>query len=185
MLFYEEYLSLKAEKLTKYRIIKTLGISNSTYYRYESAFKNGIRSSVSRGRKPLLCLSSKIYIRNLIERCKYLTTKEIYIKCQNLGKKSSIGTIRNYLHSFNYFHKKAKKAPLISQRNKNKRMAFCIKNYNLDYKSIVCVDECHFINVPLNGNYYWSKSAKPRIIGVSKKRMDISVFGAISYTRKF
>lgn len=68
MLFYEEYLALKAEKLTKYRIIKTLGISNSTYYRYESVFKNGIRSSVSRGRKPLLCLSSKIYIRNLIER---------------------------------------------------------------------------------------------------------------------
>lgn len=162
-----------------------LNISVPTYYRYQKAYENGIRSSKKCGRKQLLTPSTKVYIRNLISRCKYLTTKEIYQKCTNLGKICSIGTIKKYLISLKYYHKKAKKKPLLSRKTKKKRLAFCIKNYNCDYKSLVCVDESHFINVPQTGEYYWSKSSKKKDIGVSKVRMNVSIFGAISWKKKY
>lgn len=182
---FEKFLSLKEKNYGKYRIVKELNVTMRTYYNYMAKVKNGIRSSPKKGRRPKLSVETKTYIRNLVKRCKFITTKQIYDKCQKLNKISSIGTITKYLNSIKYFHYKEKKAPLISQKNKSKRMQFCINYYNFDYTRVICVDECHFINVPLCTNRFWSKNKGRKRIGVSKKRMDVSVFGAISYKRKY
>lgn len=48
-----------------------------------------------KGRKSILTADIKTYIRNLVRRYKFITTKQIHEKCEKLGKISSIGTIPN------------------------------------------------------------------------------------------
>lgn len=67
----------------------------------------------------------------MVSRVKYITTKYIFERCLKLGRFCSIGTIRSYLKSINYYHKKENKTPLISKKNQSKRMAFSISNYFL------------------------------------------------------
>lgn len=110
-------------------------------------FKKNKTSAAQRsGRPKKLSERDDRQIIKIIKKNPKSTINEVIQELDKLNISVSDKTIRNTLHSKNYYGRKAIKKPLISEKNRKKRLGWCNfrKFWNEEWNKIIFSDESRF-----------------------------------------
>jgi transposase len=114
-------------------------------------------AKTSSGREHILSDRNTRYLVRTLKDDRKQSLEEMTEKFnESLGLSVSSSTVRNYLHEMGYHGRVGKRKPLVSEKNRVERLAWCRerKNWSDEWNSIIWSDESRF-ELFQNDSHHW------------------------------
>jgi len=121
------------------------GVSIATAHRHLRVAKNGKPPPKKKGRKFCLTSAEKTRLKRYALKYSGYSNAQLAKKLEESGgRKVSVRTIGRYLTDMSVKRVKPRPVPLLTERHRQKRLAWCLQNQDTDWEKIVFSDESCF-----------------------------------------
>jgi transposase len=157
-------------------------VHEKSIYRMVRVYKKRktYRRKKGSGRPDSLSTQEKHSLASIVDQNPFITARQLQVR---LGLTVSLRTIRNYLKSLGYVHKKLKKKITLTGDDILERLTFARRNQDRDWSNVIFADEAGvwlFKEAP----YGWVKRGEDKYFFTESHPSKIKVFACIGFHGK-